>query len=256
MTIPVHPSSPSAPPTRVAVVTGGSKGIGRAAAQTLAAAGHTVVVNYADDDGIAHETVEGLQASGATALAIKADVADEIGVAAMFDTVEQTFGGVDVVVHAAARMRLSTVADLDLDLDELDALHRTNIRGTVVVAQQAARRVRPGGAIIALSTSVLGLATPTYGAYAASKGAVEALTLVLAQEMRGRDVTVNAVAPGPTFTDLFFTGKDQATVDRLAAQPPLGRLGTALDIAAAITFLAGPGRWVNGQDLWVNGGIV
>jgi 3-oxoacyl-[acyl-carrier protein] reductase len=240
-------------PPRVAVVTGGTKGIGRAVAEALAAAGQTVVVNYAGDATAAGHTVAALQASGASALAVQADVADEVAVAAMFDTVEQAFGGVDVVVHSAGRMRLSSIAEIDLD--ELDSLHRTNIRGTVVVAQQAARRVRPGGAIITLSTSVLGLSTPTYGAYAASKGAVEALTLVLAQEMRGRDVTVNVVAPGPTATELFFTGKDQATIDRLAHQPPLQRLGTPADIAEVVAFLAGPGRWLHGQVLRVNGGL-
>jgi 3-oxoacyl-[acyl-carrier protein] reductase len=115
--------------------------------------------------------------------------------------------------------------------------------------------VRDGGAIINLSSSVTRLQIPGYGAYAASKGAVEAMTLILARELRGRDITVNAIAPGPTATELFFEGKDQATVDRLAAQPPLARLGTPGDIAEAVSFIAGPGRWVNGQVLYVNGGI-
>jgi 3-oxoacyl-[acyl-carrier protein] reductase len=124
-----------------------------------------------------------------------------------------------------------------------------------VVAQQAARRVRAGGAIVNFSSSVTRLAFPGYGPYAASKGAVEAMTMVLAREMRGRDITVNAVAPGPTATPLFLDGKDQATVDRLAAQPPLERLGTPADIAEVVAFLAGPGRWVNGQVLFANGGM-
>jgi len=147
---------------RTAIVTGGSAGIGRAVAAELAAAGFAVVVNYAGDEGRAAETVSALQATGADVLAVKADVADEQAVSALFDTAEQRFGGVDVVVHSAGRMQLARVVDLDLDV--LDSLHRTNIRGTFVVAQQAARRVRPGGAIITLSSSVVGLQPEGYGA--------------------------------------------------------------------------------------------
>lgn len=146
---------------------------------------------------------------------------------------------------------------VDLDLTVLDAVHRTNIRGTFVVDQQAARRLRAGGAIINLSSSVVGLAFANYAAYAASKGAVEAVTMILACDLRGRDITVNAVAPGPTATGLFLDGKDDATVERLAKQPPLERLGIPDDVAKVVAFLAGPGgRWVNGQVLRVNGGII
>ncbi|MFE6133049.1 SDR family oxidoreductase, partial [Streptomyces sp. NPDC056437] len=144
----------------------------------------------------------------------------------------------------------------ETDLDVLDRMHRTNIRGTFVVNQQAARRLRRGGAVINVSTSMLALRLPGYGAYAASKGAVEAITMILAREMRGRDVTVNAVAPGPTATELFLDGKDEETIARMAAQPPLERLGTPEDIAEVVAFLAGPARWVNGQVLRANGGIV
>jgi 3-oxoacyl-[acyl-carrier protein] reductase len=152
-------------------------------------------------------------------------------------------------------MQLAPVAELDLAV--LDELHRTNVRGTFAVAQQAARRVRSGGAIVTFSSSVVALAFPGYAAYAASKGAVEALTPVLARELRGRDVTVNTVAPGPTATDLFLDGKDEETVARLAAQPPLERLGTPSDIAEVVAFLASPaGHWVNGQLVRANGGIV
>ncbi|WP_337059378.1 SDR family oxidoreductase [Kineococcus sp. G2] len=240
---------------RVAVVTGASRGIGRAIAATLAAAGHAVVVGCAGSPGAAADVVQQITAGGGLAIAARADVADEQQVAALFDTATSTFGGLDVVVHSAGRLSLSTIADLDLD--DLDALHRTNIRGTFVVAREAARRVRGGGAVVMLSTSVVGLQFPTYGAYAASKGAVEAMTLILARELRGRDVTVNAVAPGPTATELFLEGKDEATIDRLAEQPPLERLGTPADIAEVVSFLTGPGgRWVNGQVLRVNGGII
>ncbi|PRY10781.1 SDR family oxidoreductase [Kineococcus rhizosphaerae] len=239
---------------RVAVVTGGSRGIGRAVATTLAARGQAVVVGYAGSERAAAEVVGEITAAGGRAVAAQADVADEHAVAALFDAAEQEFGGVDVVVNAAGRLALSTVADLDLD--DFDALHRTNVRGTFVVAREAARRVRDGGAVVTFSTSVVGLQLPTYGAYVASKGAVEGLTMILARELRGRDVTVNAVAPGPTATELFLDGKDEATIERMAKQPPLERLGEPADIAEVVAFLAGPGRWVNGQVVRVNGGIV
>ncbi|MET7346387.1 SDR family oxidoreductase [Streptomyces mirabilis] len=247
-------SSTSPTPRRVAVVTGGSRGIGRESAERLAADGHAVVVNYAGNGAEADKTVAAITEAGGEAIAVRADVADETEVAALFDATESAFGGVDVVVHAAGVMALAPL--VDLDLDALDRMHRTNIRGTFVVDQQAARRLRAGGALINFSSSVLALAIPGYSAYAATKGAVEAMTLIVARELRGRDVTVNAVAPGPTATALFLDGKDEETIARMAAQPPLERLGTPRDIAEVVSFLAGPaGRWVNGQVLRANGGI-
>ncbi|MEJ8639185.1 MULTISPECIES: SDR family oxidoreductase [Streptomyces] len=241
-------------PRRVAIVTGGSRGIGREAAARLAADGFAVVVNYAGNRAEAESAVAAIAAAGGEALAFRADVADETAVSALFDRAEEAYGGVDVVVHAAGVMILAPLAETDLDV--LDRMHRTNIRGTFVVNQQAARRLRRGGAVINVSTSMLALRLPGYGAYAASKGAVEAITMILAREMRGRDVTVNAVAPGPTATELFLDGKDEETIARMAAQPPLERLGTPEDIAEVVAFLAGPARWVNGQVLRANGGIV
>ncbi|MFJ6833143.1 SDR family oxidoreductase [Streptomyces sp. NPDC091209] len=244
---------PSTSP-RVAIVTGGSRGIGRESAERLAREGYAVVVNYAGNEAEADKAVAAIGEAGGKAVAFRADVAEEAEVAALFDTAEKAFGGVDVVVHAAGVMTLAPL--VDLDLDALDRMHRTNIRGTFVVDQQAARRLRPGGAIINFSSSVLALAIPGYTAYAATKGAVEAMTLILAREMRGRDITVNAVAPGPTATALFLDGKDEETIARMAAQSPLERLGTPEDIASVVAFLAGPGgRWVNGQVLRANGGI-
>ncbi|MEU8133303.1 SDR family oxidoreductase [Streptodolium elevatio] len=240
---------------RVAVVSGGSRGIGRAVAQTLGGQGYAVVVGYTSAADAAAEVVDAVTASGGRAVAVRADVADEQAVAAMFDAAEREFGGVDVVVNSAGRMALSPVADLDLA--DLDAQYRTNVRGAFVMAREAARRVRPGGAIVTFSTSVVGLRFPGYAAYAAGKAAVETMTQILARELRGRDVTANAVAPGPTATDLFLDGKDQDTIDRLAKQPPLERLGTPEDIAEVVAFLASPaGHWVNGQTLRANGGII
>ncbi len=240
---------------RVAIVTGGSRGIGRESVTRLAAEGFAIVVGFAGNRDLAEAAVKEVTAAGGQAVAVQADVADEQAVAALFATAESEYGGVDVVVHAAGRAYTAPVADLDLA--ELDALHRTNIRGTFVVAQQAARKVRSGGSIVTFSTSVVGLAFPGYAAYSASKGAVEAVTLILARELRGRNITVNAVAPGPTATDLFLEGKDEQTVARLAAQPPLERLGTPTDIAEVVAFLTSPaGHWVNGQVIRANGGII
>jgi 3-oxoacyl-[acyl-carrier protein] reductase len=239
---------------RVAVVTGGSGGIGRQTAERLAADGMTVVVTYAGNPASADAAVAAIEAAGGTAMAVKADVSDEEDVAAMFDMVELRYGGVDVVVHAAGIMLLSPLAELDLA--DFDRMHRVNVRGTFVVDQQAARRLRRGGAIINFSSSVVKIALPSYTAYAATKGAVDAITLILAKELRGRDITVNAVAPGPTATPLFLDGKDQATIDHLAGMPPLERLGTPADIAETVAFLAGPARWINGQVLYANGGVI
>ncbi|GGZ04096.1 SDR family oxidoreductase [Streptomyces poonensis] len=238
---------------RVALVTGGTGGIGRAVIERLAEDGYALAVHYAGNKTKADGTVAALKAKGTSAMAVCGDVADENVMAAAFDAVEAEFGGIDVVVHTAGIMALSPIATLNLD--DLDRMHRINIRGAFVVAQQAARRVRTGGAIINFSTSVTRLQFPNYGAYAASKGAVEGMTLVLARELRGKDITVNNVAPGPTATPLFLEGKDQAALDNLAKAAPLERIGTPEDIAEAVAFLAGPARWINGQTLFANGGI-
>ncbi|MGN9842017.1 SDR family oxidoreductase [Nonomuraea sp. H19] len=238
---------------RVALVTGGSGGIGRAVCEHLTRDRIAIGVHYAGNKAKAEEVVAAITAAGGHAIAVGGDVADEHEMAAAFDAVEQEFGGVDVVVNTAGIMVLSPIATLNLD--DLDRMHRTNIRGTFVVSQQAARRLRRGGAIINFSTSLTRLQFPAYGAYAASKAAVEGMTLILARELRGKDITVNAVAPGPTATPLFLEGKDQAAIDNLAHAAPLERLGTPEDIADAVAFLAGPARWINGQVLYANGGL-
>ncbi|MFG1754236.1 SDR family oxidoreductase [Streptosporangium sandarakinum] len=194
-----------------------------------------------------------ITAAGGHAIAVGGDVADETAMAQAFDAVGAAFGGIDVVVNTAGIMLLSPIATLDLA--DLDRMHRTNIRGTFVVARLAANRLRAGGALINFSTSVTRLQFPGYGAYVASKAAVEGITEILARELRGRDITVNAVAPGPTATPLFLDGKSDEEIANLAKAAPLERLGTPADIAEVVAFLAGPARWVNGQVLFANGGI-
>ena len=238
--------------TRTALVTGGSRGIGRAVAERLVAAGQDVAIVYAGNHDEANATVKQLQAAGADPLALQADIADEHAFSAAFDAAEQRFGGVDVVVNAAGIMRLEPVAELDLDT--LDALLRTNIRGHFVVARAAARQLRDGGAFVGFSTTVTRLNLPTYGAYAATKSAVEAMTPILAKELAGRDITVNAVAPGPTATELFLDGKSDEVIEQIAGNNPMHRLGTPEDIAEVVAHLAGPARWINGQTVFVNGG--
>jgi len=237
---------------RVAIVTGGSSGIGREAAVRLGRDGYAVAIVYVGNQANADAAVKEVEQAGGRAIAVQADVADETAVAALFDRTEQEFGGIDVVVHAAGIMPLAPLAELDLEV--LDRVLRTNLRGTFVIDQQAVRRLRNGGALINISSSLTKLARPNYSAYSATKGGVEAITLILARELRGRDITVNAVAPGPTATALFFNGKSQELIDRIAAEPPLERLGQPSDIAEIIAFLAGPARWINGQVLYANGG--
>lgn len=248
-----HTSTSHTDSRRVAFVTGGSGGIGRAAVQRLASDGYAVGVHYAGNRGAAEAVVAEIVEAGGSAVAVGGDVADPSAMAAAYSAVETAFGGVDVVVNTAGIMVLAPITSFDLD--DFDRMHRTNVRGTFVVSQLAAQRVRAGGAIINFSTSVTRTQFPSYGAYTASKAAVEALTLTLAREMRGKNITVNAVAPGPTATPLFLDGKDEATVATLSKAAPLERLGQPEDIAEVVAFLAGPGRWVNGQVVFANGGL-
>ncbi|TDC59733.1 SDR family oxidoreductase [Micromonospora sp. KC207] len=239
-------------PQRVAIVTGGAQGIGRRIAQRLAADGFAVVVNFVTSKNEAEQIVAAIVAAGGDAVAVRADVADEVAVAELFDTAERTYGGIDVVVHSAGVASHAPVTELDLA--ELDRVHRINVRGTFVVDQQAARRIRPGGALINISSTTPRLSMPGYAAYASSKAAVDAITLILARELRGRDVTVNAVAPGATATALFLEGKDEQAIVQMAAMSPMNRLGDPAETAEVVAFLAGPARWINGQVVYVNGG--
>lgn len=236
------------------IVTGSSRGIGRAVARRLASDGFAVVVNYAGNATKAEEVVAEIKSSRGQAIAVQADVANAADVERLFRETIDTFGGINVIVNCAGIMPLSTIAEGDLEL--FDKVIATNLRGTFVVLGQAARQVSSGGRIIAFSSSVIAKAFPTYGPYIASKAGVEGLVRVLANELRGRDITVNAVAPGPVATELFLTDKTDAQIEQLRKQPPLERLGQPEDISNVVSFLVGPdGGWVNGQVLRVNGGF-
>jgi 3-oxoacyl-[acyl-carrier protein] reductase len=240
---------------KVAIVTGASGGIGGAVSERLARDGFTVVVNYAGKAQPAEDLVRQIEAAGGKAVAHQADIADPEAVRKMFEAAQTAFGGVDVLVNNAGIMKLATIAESDDAL--FDSQIAVNLKGTFNTLREAARRLRDGGRIVNVSSSVTGLLQPTYGVYAATKAAVEAMTSILTKELRGRNITVNAVAPGPTATKLFLDGKPQAVIDHLAKLAPLERLGQPEDIAAAIAFLVGPdGSWINGQTLRANGGII
>jgi 3-oxoacyl-[acyl-carrier protein] reductase len=240
---------------RVAIVTGASRGIGAAVAERLAADGFTVVINYSGDTKSAEALARKIEGKGRRALTARADVSDASAVRGMFDAAEAAFGGVDVLVNNAGIMKLAKIVDSDDAL--FDQQVAINLKGSFNAMREAAKRLRDGGRIVNFSTSVVGTRIETYGIYAATKAAIETLTSVLAKELRGRSITVNAVAPGPTATDLFLKGKSPDLIERFAKMNPLERLGTPEDIAASVAFLAGPdGAWINGQTLRANGGMV
>jgi 3-oxoacyl-[acyl-carrier protein] reductase len=243
------------PQAKVAIVTGGSRGIGAAIARRLAGDGFTVVINYAGKAAEAEQLAGEIEKVGGHAITARADVSDPAAVARLFDAAEAAYGGVDVLVNNAGIMKLARLAESDDAL--FDSHIAVNLKGTFNTLRQAACRLRDGGRIINLSSSLVGLKMETYGVYAATKAAVETFTAILSKELRGRAITVNAVAPGPTATDLFLDGKSPELIDRLAKMNPLERLGTPADIANAVAFLAGPdGGWINGQVLRANGGMV
>jgi len=240
---------------KVAIVTGASRGIGRVVALRLARGGFAVVVNYAGSQAEAAKAVAEIEGAGGKAIAVQADVSKTADVVRLFDQTEKAFGGVDVLVNNAGILETKPIAEFD---DEMfDRIFAINVRGTFNTLKQAAKRIRSGGRIINFSTSVTPLTLPGYGPYSASKAAVEALSAILTKEQRGRNISVNTVAPGPVATELFLDGKTPEQVERLAKLNPFERLGQPDDIANVVAFLAGPDSgWVNGQTLRANGGMV
>jgi 3-oxoacyl-[acyl-carrier protein] reductase len=240
---------------KVAIVTGASRGIGAAIAERLAQDGFTIIVNYAGNATAADATVHRIEQAGGKAIAAQADVSDAQAVQRMFDAAETAFGAVDVLVNNAGIMSLSPIATMKDD--EFDKLVNINLKGTFNTLREAAKRLRNNGRIINFSTTVVGLKLENYSVYAATKAAVETLTAIMAKEMRGRNITVNAVAPGPTATDLFLNGKSDELIAHMSKMAPLERLGSPEDIANVVAFLAGPdGAWVNGQTIRANGGLI
>jgi 3-oxoacyl-[acyl-carrier protein] reductase len=239
---------------KVAIVTGASRGIGAAIAQRLAHDGFAVVINYATSAHEADALAAKLKESNYPAIAVKADVSKPDDVRRLFDMAEKTLGKVDVLVNNAGILKTMPLAETSDELFE--QTFAINLRGTFNTLREAAKRLNNGGRIINFSSTVLALNLPGYAVYNGTKAAVEAVTRVFAKELRGRNITVNAVAPGPVATDLFLNGKSEEQVQQFAKMPPLERLGQPDDIAGVISFLAGPDAgWVNGQTLRANGGL-
>jgi 3-oxoacyl-[acyl-carrier protein] reductase len=237
-----------------AIVTGASRGIGRAVAKRLAKDGFAVVVNYVSNAAEADEAVAEIGKNGGEAVAIKADVGNPADVEQLFAQTLKKFGSVNVVVNNSGIMPLSPIGKGDVEA--FDKVIATNLRGTFLVFAQAAQHISAGGRIIAFSSSVLSKSFPSYGPYIASKAGVEGLVHVLANELRGRNVTVNAVAPGPIATELFLNGKSEDQIAEFTKMSPLERMGQPEDIANVVSFLAGPdGGWINSQVLRANGGF-
>jgi 3-oxoacyl-[acyl-carrier protein] reductase len=238
-----------------AIVTGASRGIGAAIARTLARSGMNVVVNYAYDEGAADRVVNDILSEGGSAVAILADISKSDDFERIFDLAQARFGGVDVLVNNAGQMTRMLIAEADED--RFDRLFAVNVRGVLNGCKLAASRLRDGGRIVNLSTSVIGMSPPSYGPYCATKAAVEALTRSLSKELGGRDIRVNAVAPGPTDTELLTEANSEDRLRMFANMTPLGRLGRVDDIAEVVAFLTTPeARWVTGQTIRVNGGLV
>jgi 3-oxoacyl-[acyl-carrier protein] reductase len=239
---------------KVAIVTGSSGGIGRVLAKRLASDGFVITVHYVGNSAKAQEVAADIKDAGGEAIALQADITKAAAVESLFKQTLNALGRIDVVVHSAGIMPLLPISGGDVET--FDKVIATNLRGTFLVLGQAAQHVPAGGRIIAFSSSVISLAFPKYGPYIASKAGVEGLVRVLANELRGRNITVNAVAPGPIPTELFLKGKSQAQIEEFRKLPPLERLGQAEDIAGVVSFLAGPdGGWVNAQVLHANGGF-
>lgn len=240
---------------RSVIVTGSSQGIGAATAERLARDGWSVTINYAGSEGPANDLAERIGAAGGRAIAVKADVSRASEVAQLFDATEQAFGGIDALVNNAGIMKLAPIAQTD---DETFDRHLAiNLKGVFNCLREGARRIRDGGRIVSFSSSVVGLYQPTYGAYAATKAGVEAMTHILAKELGQRGITVNAIAPGPVATALFLDDKTDEQVAQIVKMIPLGRLAEPSDIAAAIAMLLGPdSHWITGQIIRANGGAI
>ncbi|GGE54162.1 3-ketoacyl-ACP reductase [Agaricicola taiwanensis] len=240
---------------KVAIVTGSSRGIGAATARRLARDGFKVMLNCVVNRDLAAKVVQDIEAAGGEAVWEQADISDPAAVRRLFDVAERAFGGIDVVVANAGIMRLAPFGEMaDEDFIRMSDV---NVKGSFNTLREAARRVRNGGRIISTSSSITQLRSPTYGPYAATKASMEIFANVLAKELKGRNISVNAIAPGLVTTSLFLDGKTDEQVAGFAERTPHGRIGEPEDIAATVAFLCSEdGWWVNGQTVFANGGVV
>ncbi|XP_019162099.1 PREDICTED: short-chain type dehydrogenase/reductase-like [Ipomoea nil] len=245
---------------RVAIVTGSSRGIGRAIALHLASLGAKVVVNYTSNSAQADTVVSQINSNSLQAIAVKADVSDPAQVKSLFDAAESAFNSpVHILVNSAGVADPKYPRIVDTPVEDFDRIFNINTRGAFVCCKEAASRITRGGGgrIICLSTSTVGALLPGYATYTASKAAVEVMVKILAKELKGTKITANIVAPGPVATELFFEGKTEEMIKRLMDLTPLGRLGQTDDITPVVALLAGDsGEWINGQVIRVNGGFV
>ncbi|MEG4281253.1 SDR family oxidoreductase [Microcoleus sp. MON1_C1] len=239
---------------KVAIVTGASRGIGRAIALRLSQEGASVVINYARGADQAKDVVSAIEAAGGKALAVQADVSKTAEIRDLFDRTLETYSQVDILVNNAGVILYKPLAEVTEA--EFDNLFAINVKGTFFACQEAAKRMAEGGRIVNFSSSTTAMLLPTYGAYVATKGAVEQLTRSLAKELGDRQITVNVVSPGPTDTELFTVGKTAEQIQRFTQMAALGRLGKVEDIADVTAFLCSEqARWITGQNIRVNGGI-
>jgi 3-oxoacyl-[acyl-carrier protein] reductase len=239
---------------KVALVTGSSRGIGAATARQLGRDGYRVVVNCVVNRDLAAQVAGDIEAGGSQAIWRQADVRDPTAVRRLFDAGEEAFGGIDIVVANAGVMHLAPFAEMtDEDVNHMIDV---NILGSFHTLREAARRVRDGGRIFAISSTITKFRTETYGPYAASKMAQELYATVLAKELAGRNISVNAIAPGVVNTTLFTNGKTEQQIAGFAQRTPHGRIGEPEDIAQVISLLcSGAAHWVNGETVYANGGI-
>ncbi|WPW27006.1 glucose 1-dehydrogenase [Streptomyces atratus] len=240
---------------RNAVVTGGSRGIGRAIVERLCRDGAHVVFNYATSDDAAEEVVRTVQDNGGKAWAIRLDLADPDAPEQLMEAAEAQLGGLDILVNNAALcLTPSLIADTDPAV--FDKVMTVNTRTVFMTIRHAARRMRDGGRIVNISTANTVRLGPGISAYAASKGAVEQLTTIAAHELGARGITVNTVSPGATDTDLLRGTNQPQALEAVAGMTPLGRLGEPSDVADVVAFLAGhDGRWITGQNVRATGGL-
>ena len=239
---------------KVAIVTGSSRGIGAQIAITLAEAGAIIVINYSSSQKPADKVVSEIKANGGSAIAIKADISSPEEVKLMFDSAISQFGKINILINNAGSIFYKTIQDTTDD--DFDNIFSVNVKGTFNTLREAASRLENDGRIINISSSTTRLMLPTYGAYSATKGAVEQLTRVLSKEVGARNITVNSISPGPINTELFTTGKSEEVINRLASMSAFDRIGEPVDVARIVSFLVSEeASWITGQNIGANGGF-